>query len=493
MSYEKRFPNLQYELGHDIQNTWGMTDKPSAATDPAYGFVDLRLMRDDKTVHRNPNKGWFWHYIDNGISDQVYRDKHDPADDLADFPGLNHLYLRFDWADIEKEKGVYDFSYLDEIMELWGPRGYTFQLRVVTYENYTPQWSATPEYVFEEGARCYHIPRSGDVPTDRVQVDFGDPIYLHYLEKFMAALGAKYNGDPRIELIDIGTIGTWGEGHTVEGDNRLYPLDVVKRHFDLHAKYFPDTFVVCNDDHIFARMWKGQDEVQEMLEYARARGFGAQDDSICCDGYTQACDYDTMRAPFIFDELYRQAPCVIEMAHYRYILPKYEMHYRGGLTAMESFKRSHATFAGFHAYPRPWLEKEKYLAEYCANRLGYWYFIHSARVPDMQASKHNCMFLNIENKGWAPAYRRYDMKVMLKSKVSDYTYVCDVDCDNRNWLDGESYNVALRPNFTGVPEGEYDLYVGLFAGERPVYFALKDEICEGGFYRIREGVKVSAI
>ena len=30
MSYEKRFPNLQYELGHDIQNTWGMTDKPSA-------------------------------------------------------------------------------------------------------------------------------------------------------------------------------------------------------------------------------------------------------------------------------------------------------------------------------------------------------------------------------------------------------------------------------------------------------------------------------
>ena len=99
-----------------------------------------------------------------------------------------------------------------------------------------------------------------------------------------------------------------------------------------------------------------------------------------------------------------------------------------------------------------------------------------------------------EEEGWMAKNRYIGISgVMLKSKTSDYTYVCEVDCDNRNWLDGESYNVALRPNFTGVPEGEYDLYVGLFAGERPVYFALKDEICDGGFYRIREGVKVSAI
>ena len=485
---EKRYPNLiKNSIGGDTQTLWGMTDKASAATATEYGFVDLRLMRDDKTVHRNPHKGWFWHYYDNGISTPNYHVAHDINDDLSDFPGLNHLYLRFDWADVEKEKGVYDFSLIDETMEIWGQRGYTFQLRVCAFESNTPIDSATPKYVFEEGARCYEL------PNGNVQVDFGDEIFLHYLEKFMAVLGEKFDGDPRIELIDIGTIGTWGEGHTVEGDNRVYPMEVVKRHFDLHAKYFPNTFVVCNDDHIFARMCKGQDEVQEILEYARARGFGVQDDSICCDGYTQGCDYDTMRAPFAFDELYRQAPSVIEMAHYRYILPQFEMHYRGGLTAMEAFKRAHATFAGFHGYPRDWLPNEKYLAEYCANRLGYWYFIHSAKVPDMLASKHNCLFLDLENKGWAPAYHRYTMKVMLKRADGAYTHVCEVDCDNRAWMDGESYRVALHPDFTGVPAGEYDLYVGLFSGERPVYFALKDEICDGGFYRIRQGVKVRGV
>ena len=31
------------------------------------GFVDLRPLEDDKTVLKNPHKGWFWHYIDNGF------------------------------------------------------------------------------------------------------------------------------------------------------------------------------------------------------------------------------------------------------------------------------------------------------------------------------------------------------------------------------------------------------------------------------------------
>ncbi len=95
------------------------------------------------------------------------------------------------------------------------------------------------------------------------------------------------------------------------------------------------------------------------------------------------------------------------------------------------------------------------------------------------------------NKGWAPAYHRYQMKVMVKN--ADMTHICDVDCDNRAWLDGETCRVTLHPDLSGVPDGEYDLYIGLFAGERPVYFALKDEICEGGFYRLRCGVRVRGL
>ena len=127
---------------------------------------------------------------------------------------------------------------------------------------------------------------------------------------------------------------------------------------ELHCKYFPDTMLVCNDDHIAGRFANGTAEMQDMLEYADARGFSVQDDSICCDGYTQDNGYDTMRAPWAFDRLQDNGPNVIEMAHYTYILPKYADHYRGGWTAMEAFKNAHATFAGFHGYPRDWLPNE---------------------------------------------------------------------------------------------------------------------------------------
>lgn len=467
------FPNIvNVPGGKEVQTLCFMTDKKHVRKN----FVDLRLLVDDKTVLRNPHKGWFWHYIDNGYGRGAYREAHDPNDDLADFPGLNHLYLRFDWGDVEKVEGIYDFSYLDEIMETWGARGYRFSLRVCTYEGAAELNDATPAYVYEKGARCYLL------EDDKIQPDFGDPIFLSCLERFMQAFGEKYNGDPRIECIDIGTLGTWGEGHTVEGDGRIYPIETVKAHFDLHAKYFPDTPVLCNDDHIAGRFANGQGEAQEILDYAAACGFGVQDDSICCDYYYQMNDYDTMRAPWAFDRLAPNAPNAIEMAHYTYIKPRYESYFRGGLTAMESFKRAHATFAGFHGYPRKWLANEYYLTEYCANRLGYWYFVTGAVIPELTDTAYNIIELDVENRGWARAYRKYELKVRLCGEGG--TYTVPVECDNRTWEPDAPLTLALRLDARGVPEGDYDLLIGMFEGEVPIKLAIKQEAMQNDYYKI---------
>ena len=96
------------------------------------------------------------HYIDNGYGRDNYRAHHDPADRLRDFPGLNHLYLRFDWGDIEREEGVFDWSYIDAIMEDWSADDYRFAFRVCTYEGSAAVPSllyATPKWVYEAGAR----------------------------------------------------------------------------------------------------------------------------------------------------------------------------------------------------------------------------------------------------------------------------------------------------------------------------------------------------
>jgi Malectin domain len=44
--------------------------------------------------------------------------------------------------------------------------------------------------------------------------NYGDPRVLKALEQYIAALGARYNGDKRIAAIHVGLLGFWGEGHT---------------------------------------------------------------------------------------------------------------------------------------------------------------------------------------------------------------------------------------------------------------------------------------
>lgn len=470
---EKKYPNLMPAPTPDgCQTLCGILDDRSLRRD----FVDLRPLMDDKTPLKNPHKGWFWHYIDNGYARENYRAHHDPSDELLDFPGLNHLYLRFDWGDVEKAEGDYDFSYLDEIMELWGKRGYRFSLRVCSFEGDQALNHATPSYVFEQGCVGFRT------PTGAIQPDYGDPVFLHHLERLLYTLGQKFNGHSLVECIDIGTMGTWGEGHTVLGTGEIIPPAVVKRHFDLHAKYFPDTWVLCNDDHVACRFGHGQGEVQEILDYAYERGFGIQDDSVCCNHYTQVNGYDTLRAPWAFDKLWQNAPTALEMEHYGYV-HAHPDHIRGGLTAVEAFRRCHATFAGFHGYPRDWLKNEYYLTEYCANRLGYWYFLTGMTLPILTPTAHNILNLDIENRGWGKAYHRFDLVIRLRSEAGK-AYVIPVEADNRQWMPGEKQTLRLRLDCRHIPQGNYELAVGLFEGDRAIRLALREEVFDGGFYTL---------
>ncbi|MBO4869165.1 MAG: DUF4832 domain-containing protein [Clostridia bacterium] len=469
-----RYPGLSERVRDmESQTECGWFDDPRKEN----GFIDLRPFADDKTVLKNPHKGWFWHFIDNGFRHGFYRDRTKPGDHVEYFPGMNHLYLRFDWSDAEKTEGVYDFGFLDDIMEEWSQYGYRFSLRVVCYESSKDMSFATPEYVFLNGAKCYDIAEHSGL-----QPDYDDPYFLQRLEAFMAVLGEKYDRDDRVEFIDVGTYGTWGEGHTVEGDGVIYPVETVKRHVDLHLKYFPHKFVILNDDHIVGRIVHG-DECQEMLDYAYERGLGLQDDSICCDYYSVVNGYDTMRATWAFRKLADNAPSVIEFAHYGYIHPTYEDFYRNGLTIVECLKNSKATYAGFHGYPDIFYKSDKWLAEYCANRLGYWYFVESAVVPELTATTHNIVYVTMKNEGWARAYNDY--KIRFTVRLGEKTVkVVDTGVSVTCLDTGESKRFAVKPDLTGIPDGEYDICLGVYENETPIKLALKEEIRRGGDYLI---------
>src|SRR5512143_1032194 len=82
--------------------------------------ADLRPFWDPGRVLRNPYKGWYHHYYDNGTRN--YRLSSDA--DLDQFPGMDHLYIRLSWAHFEPEESHYNWSWIEDVKDHWTVKGY---------------------------------------------------------------------------------------------------------------------------------------------------------------------------------------------------------------------------------------------------------------------------------------------------------------------------------------------------------------------------------
>ena len=121
-----------------------------------------------------------------------------------------------------------------------GALGYKFTLRICTFEgaNIT---HATPKWLVDRGIGATHVIPDTPVSSDpsvteedlkkgAYEPDYGDPLYLNKLELFLAVCGEKFNRDPRVEYLDIGTYNT---KHNVEAYGGMVKADCIDRTFRL--------------------------------------------------------------------------------------------------------------------------------------------------------------------------------------------------------------------------------------------------------------------
>lgn len=450
-------------------------------------YRNYYLISDENTVLRNPHKGWYFHFLDNGYPRPTYRDEENIDEALDMIPGLNHLYLRFDWLDIEKEKGVYDWSYLDGIIEKYRKKGYKFSLRLCTFETNGVTPAVIPDYVKNKinGYVCKNP--GGD---ELFEPDYSDEYFLEALDVFMAEYARKFDGHPDIEYIDIGTFGTWGEGHTSSGSGTRYPYETIMKHTNLHLKHFKRTQLMLNDDMYTHVSHTSKENAERFLQYCIGKGIGIRDDGIMVKYYSDTFGYHTLKYPDLFRLFTVNAPCDIESEHYSKLSKDY---FKDGLPLLEAVRRSKASYAGFHGYAAAWIGDNKYLADYIANRLGYWYFIKGAEIPECISGCTSVARFHIENKGFSRAYHRYDLDFFAISEDGKKYKLNASSPDNTRW-EGETVNVeTVRLDFEGVPSGSYKLCVRMHEGDTPVKLGIRDEYMtsDGGY--IIDTLKVGEI
>ncbi len=156
------------------------------------------------------------------------------------------------WNKLNPAKGVYDWTELEKLLNALAEHNMGYALRVLPYSpsyikgDDTPEeeYDWTPSFVYESGAKKVTATLQWNGYRAVVPV-WDDPVYLLAAKEFAKALAEKYDGDPRIEYIDIRTFGEWGEWHASHLDGSEMPSDSIKMDMlDYYASVFKKTLLV---------------------------------------------------------------------------------------------------------------------------------------------------------------------------------------------------------------------------------------------------------
>ncbi|SPE29249.1 conserved exported hypothetical protein [Acidobacteriia bacterium SbA2] len=363
------------------------------------GAVGVIRAQSDRTIVQpqdtgmaliNPGMGWMVHHYDNSLT--TYTVDLEPSDTVPEFPGVSSVYMRLDWSHLEPEEGKFNWSIVDTPMQKWIEAGKTIAFRFCTSEAEESAPYATPRWVEKAGAKGYHLKGEGEIAPDGAmwEPDFNDPVFLDRLDHFLAAAAARYDGNPHVAFIDVGSFGVWGEGHTVASTRIPYSVATIRKHIDLYKKNFKHTLLVANDDFMI------QGRGIEALGYARDQGLTLRDDSILVEPGEHAYYHAYLSYNF-----WPRLPVILESEHYG--MSKESGHWGDGHLLLQAVEDYHASYLTVHWYPRPYLADNRELINRINLRLGYRLQLVDASWPaEVTAAGPMTIGYGWRNAGVAP-------------------------------------------------------------------------------------------
>jgi hypothetical protein len=403
----------------------------------------------------NPGMGWALHHYDNDLVH--YGLELQPSDTVDDFPGASVVYLRLAWSYVEPEEGRFNWSVVDTPAQRWIAKGKKVAFRFSCSESDPQQPYATPEWVRKAGAKGYFfVPGEGVSANGKNwEPDFDDAVFLAKLDAFLAAAGARYDGNPEVAFIDLGSFGVWGEGHTFWSTRIPYSAATLRRHIDLYRKHFPHTVVAVNDD------FAGQGRGREVIGYGRDARMTLRDDSILVEPGALAYKSASMAPDF-----WPTVPVILEMEHFG---PSRDRGVWGdGGKYLEAVEAYHASYVTVHWYPREFLAANRELVARINRRLGYRLQLVEASWPaEVHAGTIFPLSYKLRNGGVAPCLPGGRPAITLKDAKGGIAGVfADDEFDVREMPVGAPGQAESRPrqvDFRIPPAnilkpGEYSVY-----------------------------------
>jgi len=162
---------------------------------------------------------------------------YDNAPGKANFPySLEWFYIPL--SNLMSADKTFNWAPMERHFAAIAARGHQAVMRV--YLDYPGQTPGIPKFLLDEGLKTQtYDGRKNNGKS--LTPDYEDPRLRTALKDFIAAFGAKYDGDPRIGFITIGLLGYWGEWHTSDFPERFASKTVQTEVMDAYANAFHKT------------------------------------------------------------------------------------------------------------------------------------------------------------------------------------------------------------------------------------------------------------
>jgi hypothetical protein len=397
----------------------------------------------------NPGKGWSAHDWPKWQETEV-----------LDFVSMG--VRRFEWARLEPREGEYDWSPIEETLAAWSDIGRVCNIGVMCASTHSklPGGYVTPKWVFDEGAKMHEMDLTPEMATQgtpghKIAPVFDDPVFMAKFRAFLKAFAKRFDGDPRIAVLDIRSYGNWGEGHMHPFKVPDIAPDKFREHVQMHLDAFKKTqLCISRNSHLgrFGPLKEVWDWAVQMQHLAPRR------DGICgnSDGSETAIGFGI--APGVF-EFYAGYDTLKRLGWWEGKKDKNGMGFRLE-DCIENGKPTWVDIGGGKESVRL-IEENRELVERLTNRIGYHFVLQRAVYPSVFSE--NC---NVEltwlNQGVAPIYIPCAVALALIDDNGRRVATDWPDASHpSDWMPGKTAKEPAAARFKNVPAGNYRLALAI--------------------------------
>lgn len=429
---------------------------------PGKGFMTFQRFNGDSL---NPGSGWTEGFpIVYQDFDGDFTNKHHPATTIA--------YHRIYWRFIEPEKGKYNWALLDQALDSAVSRGQTLMIRVAPYG--TGKKTDVPDWYRE----IVDPNREWKGPIPKWAVNPEDTQYPEYFGKMIRAMGARYDGHPHVEGIDLAIVGAWGEG----AGSQLLSKNTMQELVDAYTESFTKTpLIILLMDEKVNKYASSLADMGWRIDCIGDLDFWAKEEN----GFAHMYDlYPQRIIKCGVQDAWKTAPLSFEICGTFSRWKDTQGYSREDVEYIfnESLKWH---ISSFNAKSSPVPEEWEDMVDEWLKKMGYRFILKRFTYPDLVRKNGKLWFKTWwENKGVAPIYKNYLLAFRLISDGETLVYTTDADI--RSWLPGDNiYDDAIFIPLD-FPTGDYQIQVAILdiQKRKPTVKLAIDGITEDGWYNL---------